>query len=197
MSRALTNIVHIRRKKLTSCARFDFDFGVKCMKRIIDLKNALSLESHPEGGAFCETYRASMRVGLLGERERFLPSSTAIYYLLESGECSVMHRIPHDEVWHFYEGDALRVTMINPLDGVCSSFVLGRDLALGQRYQAVVPAGYWFGARLEAGGHFALTGCTVAPGFVFEDFELARRDMLLAQFPQHRDVILSLTHASA
>lgn len=136
----------------------------------------LGLQPHPEGGWFRETYRAA---GMTNGRNH----STAIYFLLEGGQFSALHRIRSDEVWHFYDGDPLEIHQ------------LGRDvIPLGPDHpQAVVPAGTWFGARLRDGRGFALVGCTVAPGFDFADFELARRSDLLSQFPAHRDIILSLT----
>ena len=154
----------------------------------------LALARHPEGGWFKETYRASDTLGAQALPARFggdRSVSTAIYFLLEAGDISALHRIQSDEVWHFYAGSALRVHGIFP-DGRCQEWKLGANMAAGEQFQAVVPAGCWFGAELAADG-FALVGCTVAPGFDFADFELAQAQQLLDRYPQHAALIQRLT----
>ena len=137
------------------------------------------LEKHPEGGYFRESYRApdTVTVGR-GERNSF----TAIYFLLKAGDRSRLHRIKSDEVWHFYEGGPITVAQIEP-DGRVQYTIMGKDAASGQKLQHAVPAGCWFGAFPCAGTEFSLTGCTVAPGFDFTDFELGERAALLEQLP--------------
>jgi predicted cupin superfamily sugar epimerase len=153
-----------------------------------ELISKLALERHPEGGWYRQTYRAGDEV----ETTRGVrASSTAIYYLLEAGEFSALHRIASDEVWHFYMGSPLRVEAIAP-DGRVEEFVLGNDLAAGEVLQAWVPAGQWFGSSLVRGG-WALVGCTVAPGFEFGDFEIGKRDDLLAMFPGCAELVRRLT----
>jgi uncharacterized protein len=121
--------------------------------RLIEL---LELKPHPEGGYFRETFRDA------GEgRAR----STAIYFLLKGGEVSRWHRIDAAEVWHFYRGAPLEI-MIGK-----DRYVLGNDIDKAQVPQLVVPPGAWQMARSR--GDFTLVGCTVAPGFEFEHFELA------------------------
>lgn len=155
-----------------------------------------NMQAHPEGGYFVETYRSSEQIrqaalpGRFGGPRAF---GTAIYFLLEGHQCSALHRIQADELWHFYAGDALEVFVIYPEEGTLEVIRLGRDSEAGEVFQAVVPAGAWFGSRPAAGALYSLVGCTVAPGFDFEDFELAERDALLTQFPQHREVIEMLT----
>jgi uncharacterized protein len=155
----------------------------------------LRLEVHPEGGCFRQTYRSkvsiareALPVGFPGARA----ASTAIYFLLEGKNFSAFHRLRSDEVWHFYAGDPLIVHVIEP-DGKYSSILLGRDPDAGQVLQAAVPAGCWFASHVADWNSFALVGCTVAPGFDFEDFELAKRAQLLAKYPRHREVIERLT----
>jgi len=156
----------------------------------------LNLSSHIEGGAFRETYRSEMSM----EQEQ-LPAefngnrnvSTAIYFLLKEGQFSALHRIASDELWHFYEGDTLRVYEIRT-DGTLITHVLGKDLEKGEVFQCVVKAGSWFGSRCEVPGGFSLVGCTVAPGFDFEDFVLADRTILSEEFPQYQDLIRELTY---
>jgi hypothetical protein len=155
----------------------------------------LELKPHPEGGHYAETYRSGVRVRseatcppLPGER----CMATAIYYLLEAGSFSALHRLRSDELWHFYAGDALTLFVIGS-DGAGCEVRLGRRAKAGETLQALVPAGNWFGARLAAPGGYALCGCTVSPGFEFADFEVGRRDDLLRRFPARRQWILSLT----
>jgi len=146
----------------------------------------LSLVPHPEGGFYRETYRASGRT--TGDRVH----STAIYYLLPAGEVSTLHRLRSDEVFHFYAGSIFTVHVIHP-EGRYERIELGQDAERGAGFQAVVPAGSWFGATVEEQGAFALVGCTVAPGFEFTDFEQAERAALIRRYPAHRVLIEHLT----
>ena len=154
------------------------------------------LRPHPEGGFFAETYRspgliaeAALPAGFAGERN----FSTAIVYLLRENEFSALHRLRQDEVWHFYAGGDLRLVMVSP-DGRFSETRLGRNGTAGAVAQAVVPAGFWFGAKPAGGAGFSFVGCTVAPGFDFADLELARRPDILALFPGLEKIILEFTH---
>jgi hypothetical protein len=121
------------------------------------------LKPHPEGGHFRETFRDELKPG--GRA-----ASTAIYFLLAAGEVSRWHRIDVVEVWHWYAGAALELSLAPP-DGRAASIRLGPDLKEGERPQAIVPAGHWQSARSL--GDWTLVGCTVAPAFHFERFELA------------------------
>jgi predicted cupin superfamily sugar epimerase len=153
----------------------------------------LELVRHPEGGWFRETYRAPETIPASGLPTRFdggRSLSTAIFFLLEQGDVSALHRLKSDEMWHFYEGAPLAVHVIAP-DGAYREILLGRDAEQGEQLQAVVPAGCWFGA--EPRGEFSLVGCTVAPGFDFNDFEMARRGDLALRFPGHGPLIVRLT----
>lgn len=154
----------------------------------------LELVRHPEGGWFRETYRSGETVPAQALPERFTGSrvfSTAIYFLLEAGDISALHRIRSDEVWHFYAGSALLIHCIFP-DGGYQALRLGANLAAGERFQMVVPAGCWFGAELAEEG-FALVGCTVSPGFDFADFEMADQQQLTETYPQHAELITRMT----
>lgn len=160
----------------------------------------LQLRPHPEGGHFCETYRAAETIAHAHLPERFKGDrafSTAIYFLLAGHEFSALHRIHADEMWHHYDGGALTVHVIDR-DGQYVSIRLGKNLARGERPQAVVAAGCLFGASVAdpgPAGSFALVGCTVAPGFDFADFELPTRSQLLRDYPQHRQLVEQLTRA--
>jgi uncharacterized protein len=154
----------------------------------------LHLEPHPEGGFYRQTYRASLTLpnsalpGYSGDRA----ASTAIYFLLAGGQFSAFHRLRSDELWHFYAGSGLVVHVIEP-GGNYRQLLLGSNHAAGEQFQAVVPAGCWFGSSLRQPDTFALVGCTVAPAFDFADFEMAKRDELAAKYPQHRNIIERLT----
>src|SRR6201996_8867955 len=140
-----------------------------------DVKKLLGLAPHPrEGGWYLRTYEATERVeaGAFadGRYAGARLTGTAIYYLLEPGTFSEMHRLKSDEVFHFYAGDA--VEMLQLYDGGAGGVVMiGNDLLQGQRPQVVVERGVWQGSRLAEGGAWALMGCTVSPGFEFEDYE--------------------------
>jgi uncharacterized protein len=156
----------------------------------------LHLQAHPEGGYFAETYRSPEEVQAVHLPERYGGSrsfSTGIYFLLEHPGFSALHRIKSDEMWHFYAGNTLLVYVIEP-DGNLQIIRLGSDPEAGEQFQAIVKAGSWFGSRPEKENTYSLVGCTVAPGFDFEDFEMAERKELLRQFPQHQSVIELLTH---
>jgi predicted cupin superfamily sugar epimerase len=123
----------------------------------------LDLQPHPEGGYYRETWRHEPEDGGRGVK-------TAIYYLLRRGQRSAWHRVDAVEIWHYYAGAPLELTL--SCDGVeTTTHRLGVDFDDGQEPQAVVPAGAWQTA--ESLGDWTLVGCTVAPAFVFEGFELA------------------------
>jgi predicted cupin superfamily sugar epimerase len=151
---------------------------------------SLDLAPHPEGGFYRETYRSSELIDAAHLPVRFggpRAHSTAIYFLLPGDQVSALHRIKSDEIWHFYAGGTLTLTLIHP-DGRLEQ----RRLGSGE-FQALVPAGCWYGAAVDDPASYALVGGTVAPGFDFADFELGDRATLLARFPQHRQTIRRLT----
>lgn len=150
-----------------------------------DLIAQLDLQPHPEGGWYKETYRADAKVG-----DRAV--ATGIYFLLTSDNVSNFHRIDADEMWHFYAGDPLTVHMIDDA-GEYSTLSIGPNSGAGQVFQAVVPAGVWFGSSVDRPDGYALVGCTVSPGFDFAGFELAEREALTARFPAHNKIIKRLT----
>jgi len=156
---------------------------------------ALELRRHPEGGWFREIYRASETIPRTGLPSRFTGErqfSTAIYFLLDRGDFSALHRIKQDEIWHFYDGAPLTIHMIDA-DGRRSSTTLGRDVQAGETLVAVVKAGTLFGAVVTDVERYTLVGCTVAPGFDFADFEMPGRAELLERYPQHEELIKRLT----
>lgn len=131
--------------------------------RAEDIIRLLDLAPHPEGGHFRETFRDDRGDGVRA-------ASTAIYFLLAEGEISHWHRVDAAEIWHWHAGAPLQLS-IAPPGGCVEDLRLGADLSAGERPQGIVPAGYWQSARSL--GAWTLVGCTVAPGFLFEKFELA------------------------
>jgi predicted cupin superfamily sugar epimerase len=129
-----------------------------------DIIARLELKPHPEGGYYRETFR-DPRTEANGRA-----LSTAIYFLLVRGECSLWHRIDAAEIWHHYAGHALSLRIAHE-GGMQHTVRLGPDIASGERPQAIVPAHAWQTA--ETTGDWTLVGCTVAPGFEFARFELA------------------------
>lgn len=153
----------------------------------------LNLQPHPEGGYYAETYRskgiipATALEGFSGGRH----FSTAIYYLLRQGDFSAFHRIKSDECWHYYAGDTLHIHILHN-DGRYEYVSLGTAIGKGETFQFVVPANTWFAAECAAKSSFILSGCTVAPGFDFADFEMADKASLLSAFPENKMIISRL-----
>ncbi len=141
---------------------------------------------HPEGGYYKETYRSSETIAQNALPERFTGVnhfSTAIYFLLEKDNFSAFHKIKSDECWHFYSGQTLLIYIIDT-KGILTTVRLGNNIPMGDTFQYVVPAECWFAAEPAPGSNFSLVGCTVAPGFDFNDFELAKADILMKMYPQ-------------
>lgn len=154
----------------------------------------LALLPHPEGGFYRETYRASESISPEGLPDRFNGGrnfSTAIYFLLRSQDRSLFHRIKSDELWHYHAGSSLSLYVLTT-NGL-SIHTLGPDPEQGQSLQVVIPANSWFGARVDSEDSYTLSGCTVSPGFDFQDFRMAEREALIKTFPNHRDIIALLT----
>lgn len=152
------------------------------------------LVAHPEGGYYKETYKSDLLInsGSLpsnfdGERV----CSTAIYFLLEKGQFSAFHKIKSDECWHFYAGDSLDIFVLHQ-NGNLEIVTLGNDIASGCVFQYVVPANCWFASRPAVNSDFSFVGCTVAPGFDFRDFELAKKEELELQYPGYKSIIEEL-----
>lgn len=163
-----------------------------------EIKNIIShfdLHPHPEGGWYKQTYKSNEEIPVGALPQRFHGDrvfSTAIYFLLEQGNFSAFHRIKSDECWHFYSGDPLHIYIINP-NGELKIVTLGNVFEKGQLFQYVVPANCWFASCPAEGSEYCFVGCTVAPGFDFEDFELAKKDELIGAYPAHKDLIKKLT----
>ena len=162
-----------------------------------EVKKLLGLMPHPrEGGWYVRTYEAAETVAADAFEDARYASArrtgTAIYYLLELGTFSEMHRLKSDELFHFYAGDAVEMLQLMS-DGSGKTVVIGNDLAAGQRPQVVVERNVWQGSRLMEGGRWALLGCTVSPGFEFEDYDAGDRTLLCEEWPEFAGMIADLT----
>jgi uncharacterized protein len=153
----------------------------------------LDLQKHPEGGWYREVYlsddvipKTGLPMGFRGERN----FATSIYYLLKGSDFSAFHRIKSDEIWHYYSGtSAIELVVLEK--GCVKKLHLGDNPDLHQRWQLVIPKNTWFAARLLNRDGYALAGCTVSPGFHFDDFELAGTK-LTNEFPVIKGELASL-----
>ena len=160
-----------------------------------NLIDRLGLEPHPEGRRFREAYRSHLTLpvdalphGYAGER----PAATSILYLLADDAVSRLHRLRGDELWVRQAGHGLRLHVLHA-GGRYEQITLGAGA--DQVFQAAVPGGSWLGAELPEGADWALMACVMAPGFAEEDWELARRQDLLAAYPTYADLIIRLAPA--
>lgn len=150
------------------------------MSRCEELIAKYDLTPHPEGGWYKETYRCDTKVKspVNGETRN---SVTQIYFLLTEGDVSRFHKVEHDEIWHFYEGAPLR--LLDLQHNHCDEIFLGRE---NGKYHHVIPGGRYQAA--ESTGEFTLVGCTVAPGFDFDDFQFLKDDeTVLKSFEPHSE----------
>lgn len=147
-----------------------------------DIIAKLGLEPLPhEGGWFRSTWRTA--------------EGSAIYFLITVDGFSALHRLTKDEVWHFYSGDAVELTMLDPRDGAVRFARLSDEVGGRDTPQVVVPGGVWQGARLAAGPTrgWALLGCTMAPAWTEQGFELGQKAELQRLFPVATEQIAALT----
>ena len=164
------------------------------VKRIVE---RFDLVPHPEGGYFREVYRSSIELDHPGVPEGLRPSRSAgtlIYFLLSGADFSAFHRVRwSDEIWHLYAGGPLELCVIDA-EGALERRILTTDLTEGEP-TTIIPAGHWQSARLTPGASWALGGCTVAPGFDYEDFEMPPAADLLSLYPEYEAIIRELTRS--
>ena len=165
---------------------------------VIELLNLQPLAV--EGGYFRRSYRAADTLSadaLPGRYRRDKALCTAIFYLLtaDPDSFSALHRLPTDEIYHFYLGDPVELLLLYP-DGDSAVVRLGPDLRAGQQVQFVVPAGIWQGSRLTPGGSFALMGTTMAPGYDEGDYTGGDRGELSERYPDRAQLIWGLTRST-
>jgi predicted cupin superfamily sugar epimerase len=160
-----------------------------------NLINKLKLVKHSEGGYFAEHYRSVEMIQKEDLSSKFKGSralSTAIYYLLSGSDFSSFHKLKTDEIWHFYSGSSL---ILYELDNNCNmeTTTLSGDINENSQFTKVVRAGNWLAAEVKNKDSYSLVGCTLSPGFEFDDFELAHKNVLIEQYPKHIDIIKKLT----
>jgi predicted cupin superfamily sugar epimerase len=163
-----------------------------------EVKKILGLVPHPrEGGFYIRTYESGERIAAAAFADTRYPTArftgTAIYYLLEPDTFSEMHRLKSDEIFHFYAGDPVEMLQLHP-GGRGEVIRIGNRLDQGERPQVLAPRNVWQGSHLVPGGAWALLGCTVSPGFEFDDYETQARAELCAEWPAFTKLIRSLTH---
>ena len=153
----------------------------------------LQLIKHPEGGYFREVYRSGEKILPEHLPKRYKSSrnfSTSIYFLLEENQFSAFHFLQSDELWHFYDGSTVLLYIIDQ-KGNLSVHKLGREK--DSNFQITIKRRNWFAAEVENKKSFSLFGCTVSPGFDFDDFKLGKRIELIRKFPKHKNIIGRLT----
>ena len=158
--------------------------------KILDLKS-LSME----GGFYKETYRSTEKIPKEVLPKRYCiskPFCTVIYYLLTPDTCSALHRLPTDEIFHFYLGDPVIMLQLHP-DETSETIVLGHKIDEDEHVQVCVPKGTWQGSFLKEGGKFALMGTTMAPGFDFSEYETGDRNFLIQKYPNQKNFIIRLS----
>ena len=154
-----------------------------------EIVERLGLQEHPEGGFYKETYRSNQTIET--DKNVYRNISTAIYFLLENENKSLFHRIKSDELWFFHQGEALEIVFIK--EGVLNTIILGNNLENGEVVQATIPVNTWFASRVKNLKGYSFVSCTVAPGFDFADFELAKREDLINEFPNLKETIGKFT----
>lgn len=158
--------------------------------------NKLELTAHPEGGYYKRTYQGEekitdqeLSVEFNGHRWLY----TSIYFLLRSQDISHFHRLKSDELWYYHAGSPLTIHVIHE-NGTYEEIKLGSNLENGETMQYLVPKNSIFGSSVMEPDTFSLVGCMVAPGFDFQDFELFTQAELLAQYPEHHEVIRKVAY---
>ncbi|HKJ34023.1 MAG TPA: cupin domain-containing protein [Balneolales bacterium] len=157
--------------------------------------NKFQLTPHPEGGYFREVFRSKTELLTSGLPSRYSNNRnavTSIYFLLKGNDVSKFHRLKSDESWHFYAGSSVSIHIIDKA-GIYRTAKLGPDPDKDMYFQYTIEHDHWFGATVDLSDSYALVGCTVAPGFDFEDFEIAERSTLLEEYPEHSVIIDKLT----
>lgn len=156
----------------------------------------LELLSHPEGGYYKEVFRSNEKIEANNLPERYTGPRTfytSIYFLLKKNQLSKFHKLKSDEIWYYHAGNPVKIHTIDN-KGKYHEKILGTDIEKKQSMQVIFTEGTWFAAEvIEQIYNYSLVGCMVAPGFEFEDFELADGNELVNLYPSHEDVIKNFT----
>ncbi len=150
---------------------------------------------HPEGGYYKEIYRSTETINSIGLPSQYCGDrcfATSIYFLLEKNDYSSFHKVLSDEIWNYHDGGTLILKYIDS-EGEIITQKLGNNPDNDEKFQVIIPANHWFCAYPENHEIYTLSGCYVAPGFDFADFELAKKLDLLINYPQHAELIQKYT----
>ncbi len=155
----------------------------------------LNLIPHPEGGYYREVYRSEHKIyqdsleNYSLDKKPYRNAFTLIYYFLIEKQFSVFHKLKSEEIWHFYLGSPIQLHVLDEAKKNYTTVILGNDFV----YQFVIQKNVWFAAEVVDKNSFSLVGCTVSPGFEFEDFEIGKKDELLKIFPEYKNIIEKFT----
>lgn len=193
MLAATTVLVNIIEKLIEANSTFAVKNSLPEVDAIIA---ALKLSPHPEGGYYIRNHESRAHVFSADDTryqaEKRL-AGTSIYYLLHGTDFSAWHRLRSDEVWHYYKGSSVVIHTLDKQGNLLSHKLGDPALHPEASFQVVVEADTWFAAEVEDKTHYSLIGATVSPGFEFKDFEMADKDQLTLEFPQHQKIIARLS----
>ncbi|MCK9556942.1 MAG: cupin domain-containing protein [Candidatus Cloacimonetes bacterium] len=162
------------------------------MRNFHQIIQLLNLLPHPEGGYYRRNWQSDMRAETLDASSKKIHNvrsvGSSIIYLLPSEEVSTWHRITCDEMWHFYDGSPLKLYMLDMNQGLITR-ILGINLEAEQLPQIIIPRNTWFCAEVAEDDSYSLCGCTLWPSFSYADFDLADRQKLVTDFPEHMALI--------
>lgn len=159
------------------------------------LIKVLNLKKHPEGGYYKEVFRTNEKISKQSLPKRYNGDRnlyTSIYFLLEGENISSFHKLKTDEIWHFYYGSRIIIYIIENKN-LIKKIKLGHNVKSGDNFQVIIKKGHWFAAEVEDKKSYSLAGCTMAPGFEFEDFEMGSKKSLIKTYPKHKEIIERLT----
>lgn len=152
----------------------------------------LNLIQHPEGGYYRRFWQSLYSADIKDSYDKVVfkqrKIGSSILYLLPGNEVATWHRVNCDEMWHFYSGSPMKLTMLNKSKGV-EELILGSDIMGNQNVQVIVPRLTWFCGEVIDPDSYSLCGCTLWPSFSYTDFEIAERAKLLDEFPQYKEII--------
>ena len=145
----------------------------------------LNLTPHPEGGFYREVFRSRIEI-LKKNTNELKQACTSIYYLLRGRDYSGFHRLASDEIWYYHKGEPLLIYELRVDGGLITHELSDRETG---HLSVVIESGSWFAADIPSGKEFSLVSCVVAPGFNFNEFEMAKKDELIRLFPEHQRII--------
>lgn len=168
-----------------------------------DIIKRLKLQPNTaEGGYFADVYTSAIEIpnkdlpGFTPVKEN-RPICSAIYYFLDGSDFSAMHKVTGDMLYHFYSGDPVEMLLLYPegFPEQSETCIFSNDMALDAHPMKLIPGGTWLGSRILSGKNYALMGVTMSPGFNPADYSIGKREELIKQYPQQKDLITQLTRS--